>query len=301
MGRRRFRPLNGILLLDKSLGVSSNKALQDARFLFAAEKAGHTGSLDPLATGMLPVCFGEATKVSAFLLDSSKRYVTTAVLGAISTTGDAEGDKLNYRPVPPLSDAELERLLDTFRGDISQIPPMHSALKKDGQPLYKLARKGVEVEREARKVSIYSLSVLERTENTLTLDVTCSKGTYIRSLVEDIGEAMGCGAYVSMLRREAVAPFEGQKMYTLDELKALAEQGMDVLDTVLLPMDAALAGLPSLVLDNEAVMRLRQGQRLSYPEQADCSLMKVYTDQREFIGLVYVQGGIVNVKRFLAY
>ncbi|MBU0654938.1 MAG: tRNA pseudouridine(55) synthase TruB [Gammaproteobacteria bacterium] len=301
MGRRKFRPLNGILLLDKALGVSSNKALQDARFLFAAEKAGHTGSLDPLATGMLPVCFGEATKVSAFLLDSDKHYVTIATLGMVSTTGDAEGEMINPRPIPPLPTVELETILNGFRGGIRQVPPMYSALKKDGQPLYKLARKGVEVEREARAVTIHSLTVLERTENTLTLDVVCSKGTYIRSLVEDIGEAIGCGAYVTMLRRESVSPFEGHVMYSLEALRALAEQGREVLDAALMPMDEALTGLPSMVLDEAQILRLRQGQRLCYPEQTDCQLMKIYTEVGEFIGLAQLEKGVLSVKRLLAY
>lgn len=301
MGRRKFRPLNGILLLDKALGVSSNKALQDARFLFAAEKAGHTGSLDPLATGMLPVCFGEATKVSAFLLDSDKRYITTATLGAASTTGDAEGEMLNPRPVPAMSDAELESILTPFRGEIQQIPPMYSALKKDGQPLYKLARKGVEVEREARAVTIYSLKVLERTETTLTLDVVCSKGTYIRSLVADIGEAIGCGAYVSMLRRESVSPFDSQPMYSLEALRRQAEQGQDALDSVLLPIDQALPGLPSLMLDEMQVTRLRQGQRLFIAEQANNDLIKIYSNMGEFVGLACLKDNVLRAKRLLAY
>ncbi len=301
MGRRNFRPLNGILLLDKALGVSSNKALQDARFLFAAEKAGHTGSLDPLATGMLPVCFGEATKVSAFLLDSDKRYLTTATLGAVSTTGDAEGEKLNQRSVPVLSNEGLELVLAQFRGQIQQVPPMYSALKKDGQPLYKLARKGVEVEREARTVTIHSLRLLERSETTLTLDIVCSKGTYIRSLVEDIGEAIGCGAYVSMLRRESVSPFGGLRMYELEELRAFAEEGREILDSVLLPMDQALSGLPSLTLDNAQVMRLRQGQCLRLEDQPDTDPARIYGEAGEFVGLAIVRDKILSAKRLLSY
>ncbi|HRJ53370.1 MAG TPA: tRNA pseudouridine(55) synthase TruB [Candidatus Thiothrix moscowensis] len=300
MGRRKFRPLNGILLLDKALGVSSNKALQDARFLFAAEKAGHTGSLDPLATGMLPICFGEATKVSAFLLDSDKRYITTASLGYVSTTGDAEGEKINPRPVPHLTDTALESVLDKFRGNISQIPPMYSALKKEGQPLYKLARQGVEVEREARNVVIHSLQVLARTDDTLTLDVVCSKGTYIRSLVEDIGESIGCGAYVARLHREFVMPFGGQKMYTLEELRNVAEQGMDALDQLLLPMDQALPDVPSMTLDDGQITRLRQGQRLFFPGQMDSELIKIYSTAHEFVGLACVQTQVLMVKRLLA-
>ena len=212
MARRSFRKLNGILLLDKALGVSSNKALQDARFLYQAEKAGHTGSLDPLASGMLPICFGEATKVSGLLLDSSKRYQTTATLGFVSTTGDEEGEKLNARAIPALNPDFLESVLSRFRGSIHQIPPMYSALKKDGQPLYKLARQGLEVERKPRQVTIYQLQLLGFSENSLQLDVVCSKGTYIRTLVEDIGEALGCGAYVSRLHRVSVDPFAEQRL-----------------------------------------------------------------------------------------
>lgn len=300
MSRRRFRKLNGILLLDKGLGVSSNKALQDARFLFQAEKAGHTGSLDPLASGMLPVCFGEATKVSAFLLDSDKRYLTTATLGYVSTTGDAEGEKLNPRPIPEISDAMLEAVLAQFRGEISQIPPMYSALKKDGQPLYKLARQGVEVERAARAVTIHSLQVLSRTADTLTLDVVCSKGTYIRTLVEDIGEKLGCGAYVSMLRREAVEPFGALRMYTLEELRALAEPDPEVLDALLLPLDAALPHIPALTLAEAVIVRLRQGQKVR-TDDADAELLRLYSEFGEFIGLGEASNGVIIPRRLLAY
>ena len=301
MSRRQLRKLNGILLLDKALGLSSNKALQDARFLFQAEKAGHTGSLDPLASGMLPVCFGEATKISAFLLESDKRYITTATLGYTSSTGDAEGEKLNPRPVPTLTDNALETVLNAFRGSINQVPPMYSALKKDGQPLYKLARQGMEVERTSRQVIIKKLSVIERTEQTLSLDVTCSKGTYIRTLVEDIGEALGCGAYVSMLRREWVMPFATHPMYPIGYLRTLAEQGTAVLDTILLPMDNALPHLPSVTLSDDYLSRFRQGQRLRV-EQADSELIKLYSQATaEFIGLGTVEHGILAVKRLLAY
>jgi tRNA pseudouridine55 synthase len=300
LSHRRFRKLNGILLLDKALGVSSNKALQDARFLFQAEKAGHTGSLDPLASGMLPVCFGEATKVSAFLLDSDKRYITTATLGYVSTTGDGEGEKLNPRPVPAFTDSDLEMVLAQFRGEIRQIPPMYSALKKNGQPLYKLARQGVEVEREARTITIHSLCILERTETTLTLDVTCSKGTYIRTLVEDIGEMLGCGAYVSMLRRESVDPFGTFRMYPLEALRALAEQGSEALDAVLLPLDVALPHVPALTLSAAVILRLRQGQKVRI-DSDDAALLRLYSEAGEFIGLGESIMGVIIPKRLLAY
>lgn len=300
MSRRKFRKLNGILLLDKALGISSNKALQDARFLFQAEKAGHTGSLDPLASGMLPVCFGEATKVSAFLLDSDKRYVTTAALGYVSTTGDAEGEKLNPRPVPVLGDMDIEAVLTRFRGEISQTPPMYSALKKNGQPLYKLARQGVEVEREARSVTIHELRLLEYTETSLTLDVRCSKGTYIRTLVEDIGEALGCGAYVSMLHRKSVDPFAEYPMHTLESLRQLAEQGQDALDSVLLPMDIALPNVPAVALDETETLRIRQGQRIPLVDQADCPLIRLYSEGDVFVGLGKIIRGVVHPVRLLA-
>ena len=302
--KRRLRKLNGILLLDKALGVSSNRALQDARFLFLAEKAGHTGSLDPLASGMLPVCFGEATKVSAFLLDSDKRYLTTATLGYVSTTGDAEGEKLHPRPIPAFTDAQLETVLQAFRGAISQIPPMYSALKKDGQPLYKLARQGVEIERQARQVTIHSLKVLERTATTITLDVSCSKGTYIRSLVEDIGEALGCGAYVSMLRRESVDPFAGFPLYTLEQLRAIAGEGTEpdiaALDPLLLSLDKALPQVASFTIDDTTLTRLRQGQRVRVDALlTDAALLRLYAESGEFVGLGSVHDQVISPKRLL--
>ena len=300
MARRSFRKLNGILLLDKALGVSSNKALQDARFLYQAEKAGHTGSLDPLASGMLPICFGEATKVSGLLLDSSKRYQTTATLGFVSTTGDEEGEKLNARAIPALNPDFLESVLSRFRGSIHQIPPMYSALKKDGQPLYKLARQGLEVERKPRQVTIYQLQLLGFSENSLQLDVVCSKGTYIRTLVEDIGEALGCGAYVSRLHRVSVDPFAEQTMYSLQSLREVASQAATDIDHLLLPIDAALPLLPRLDLSEEWVARLQQGQRIKV-DLADSELLRLYSPTQTFIGLGTIQHHLLLAKRLLAY
>ena len=300
MARRSFRKLNGILLLDKALGVSSNKALQDARFLYQAEKAGHTGSLDPLASGMLPICFGEATKISGLLLDSSKRYQTTATLGFVSTTGDEEGEKLNARAIPALNPYFLESVLSRFRGSIQQIPPMYSALKKDGQPLYKLARQGLEVERKPRQVTIYQLQLLGFSENSLQLDVVCSKGTYIRTLVEDIGEALGCGAYVSRLHRVSVDPFAEQTMYSLQSLREVASQAATDLDHLLLPIDAALPHLPRLDLSEEWVARLQQGQRIKV-DLADSELLRLYSPTQTFIGLGTIQHHLLLAKRLLAY
>ena len=306
MARRNFRKLNGILLLDKSLGASSNRVLQDARFLYQAAKAGHTGSLDPLASGMLPVCFGEATKVSAFLLDADKCYVTTAQLGAMSETGDAEGALFDQQPVPEFTEAEIEAVLEQFRGPIQQIPPMYSALKKDGQPLYKLARQGVEVERKSRPVTIHALTLTGRTADTLSLEVRCSKGTYIRTLVEDIGKALNCGAYVSMLRRTEVSPFDDLPMHTLDTLRDSFEQGgLAALDEYLLPLDRALPHLPMLTVTDGDLERLRQGQKLSlssfFEEDAELGMIRVYGATGVFAGLCEVTESALKPKRLLAY
>ena len=217
------RPVNGILVLDKPLGLTSNAALQKVRWLLNAEKAGHTGSLDPLATGVLPLCFGEATKFSQYLLDADKGYETLMQLGATTTTGDAEGDVLERRPVTT-GQKELEAVLPQFRGPIQQIPPMYSALKKDGQPLYKLARAGEVVERAARSVTILRLELLACTTDKARLQVACSKGTYIRTLVEDIGQVLGCGAYVAELRRTQAGPFNLSQAVSLNSLSRFMQK-----------------------------------------------------------------------------
>ena len=243
MTKRTWRPVHGVVLLNKPLGLSSNQALQKVRRLFQAEKAGHTGALDPLATGMLPLCFGEATKFSQFLLDADKRYITKVALGVRTTTGDAEGDVLTTEPVPNLTDEALESILDRFRGEIEQIPPMYSALKHEGKPLYEYARQGIVIERKRRAVTISDLTVIERTENSLTLDISCSKGTYIRTIGEDVGEALGCGAHLSALHRVSSAGYDPQDMLTLEEFEAIAEGGYPELDKHLLPMDSAVMHL----------------------------------------------------------
>lgn len=217
------RHISGVFLLNKPLGLSSNAALQKVRWLYRAQKAGHTGALDPLATGLLPICLGEATKFSHYLLDSTKRYQTTVRLGQTTTTGDVEGDILQERPIPVLSKELIEQTLEKFRGDIQQVPPMYSALKKEGKPLYELARKGIEIERETRPVTIYALELIEFTENSITLDVTCSKGTYIRVLGEDIGEVLGCGGHLTMLHRIQTGHFELIPSYTIEYLESLME------------------------------------------------------------------------------
>lgn len=229
------RPVHGVFLLNKPLGISSNAALQKVRWLLRAEKAGHTGALDPLASGLLPICFGEATKFSHFLLDSTKRYQTTVQLGHSTTTGDVEGEVLLEQAVPELTEERIQQVLQQFVGETQQIPPMYSALKKQGRPLYELARKGIEVERDARPITIEAIQLLSFTENSITLDVTCSKGTYIRVLGEDIAKALGTYGHLTYLHRIQTGHFELIPSYTIEYLEGLTEQEREAL---LLPVYA---------------------------------------------------------------
>ncbi len=233
MKKAQRRQVHGILLLDKPHGMSSNAALQRVKTLFYANKAGHTGSLDPLATGMLPICLGKATKLSQLLLTTDKQYWVTATLGVRTTTSDAEGDIVAQHPVPEFTAAQLEQVLQQFRGEIHQVPSMFSALKQQGVPLYQLARQGKEVPRAARPLTIYALQVLAYQGDQLQLQVHCSKGTYVRTLVDDIGQALGCGAHVSALRRLQVGPLHAAQMVSLDALYSVAEQGYAALDNTL--------------------------------------------------------------------
>jgi tRNA pseudouridine55 synthase len=254
------RPLTGILLLDKPAGMSSNRALQVARRLYGAARAGHTGSLDPLATGLLPVCLGEATKIAGLLLGSRKAYEAGCRLGLTTTTDDAEGEALLARPVPPLDDAAVEAALATLRGRIVQVPPVYSALKQGGVPLYRRARRGEVVTVPPREVEVHRLELVAREGDDLRLHVECGSGTYVRSLVRDLGERLGCGAHVTALRRLWVEPFRHPAMTGLEELAQLAGQGTDALDARLLPLEAGLAGYPQVRLDAAAAQRLRQGR-----------------------------------------
>ncbi|MCK5120748.1 MAG: tRNA pseudouridine(55) synthase TruB, partial [Methylococcales bacterium] len=239
--RKSGRNVHGIILLDKRLGVSSNRALQEVRRLFNANKAGHTGSLDPLATGLLPLCFGEATKVSAMMLDDNKRYQVVVKLGVMTDTGDSEGQVIEEKPVPELSLAEIENCLQSFAGEIDQVPPMYSALKHNGRKLYELAREGKTIERKARRISIFELKLLSSTPDTLSLDVFCSKGTYIRSLAEDIGHKLGCGGTVIELRRTQAGQFDISDALTIEQLQALS---LDDLTGQLLDVDQPLQDIP---------------------------------------------------------
>ncbi len=288
MSRRRAkgRKINGVLLFDKPLGVTSNGALQRVKRLYNANKAGHTGSLDPLASGLLPICMGEATKVSAFLLNADKRYHTEIRLGEKTSTGDAEGAVIQSRPVGKFSTVEVEKVLNRFRGVIEQIPPMHSAIKRQGQPLYKLAHQGIEVEREPRQVVIHSLELLELGADRMVIDVRCSKGTYIRTLADDIGEVLGCGAHVSALRRTGVGDFQVEHAVTIDRLEDILEtHGMASLDQLLLPLESALAHWPDVKLSTDAAYYLRMGQPVLVPRAPTEGWVRLFEDHGRFLGV----------------
>ncbi len=301
MSRRRNkgRSVSGVLLLDKPAGLSSNKVLQRVKNLFKAAKAGHTGSLDPLATGMLPICFGEATKISAFLLDANKRYRFSCQLGQTTTTGDTEGEVVNTADFSAVTTKDIERLLPDFTGDIEQIPPMYSALKHNGQRLYKLARQGIEVERKPRTVTIFDIKLHALEDGIMELEVTCSKGTYVRTLAEDIGEALGCGAHIAQLRRLSVGPYEGE-MVTVQALEELVEQGTHMLDKLLLPVESGVADWPDVHLGADAAFYMSQGQPILVPHAPTEGWVRIY-DQQKFLGVGEVQDdGRVAPRRMLA-
>lgn len=306
-GRRRGRNVNGILLLDKPAGLTSNGALQRVKRLYKAAKAGHTGSLDPLATGVLPLCFGEATKFSQFLLDADKQYVTTITLGVSTTTGDADGEIVDTGVVGSYTGDDIESVLEQFRGEIDQTPSMYSAVKMNGKPLYKLARQGIEVERESRRVKIYKLDVLRHEADQLELEIVCSKGTYIRSLAEDIGEVLGCGAHISQLRRMASGPFHVDQVHTLEELEAIADRdGMEALDQLLLPESAAVQDWPAVELTELTASWFRQGQAVQIPHAPTDGWVRIFSEsddnsQGEFLGVGEILGdGRVAPRRLVA-
>lgn len=285
--KRVRRAVSGIILLDKPRGFTSNAALQKVRWLLNAEKAGHTGSLDPLATGVLPLCFGEATKFSQYLLDADKGYETVAQLGVTTTTADAEGEVIERKPVAvAVSPAELEALLPQFRGELQQVPPMYSALKRDGQPLYKLARAGEVVEREPRSVTIARLDLLSLEDDRARLAVACSKGTYIRTLVEDIGHALGCGAHVAELRRTQAGPFDLSQTVSLEELeRAHTEGGAEAVDAFLKPVDSGLEHWPLLQLSEHSAFYWLHGQPVRAPEAPKFGMLRVQDHNGRFIGI----------------
>ncbi|MEJ2042008.1 MAG: tRNA pseudouridine(55) synthase TruB [Reinekea sp.] len=285
--RRKGRPLNGVVLVDKPSGYSSNGLLQKVRWLYQAQKAGHTGALDPAATGLLPVCFGEATKFTQFLLDANKRYVTTGVLGATTDTLDSEGEVTEYFPVPDISTDELAGCLATrFVGAIQQIPPMYSALKRDGKKLYELAREGKTIDLKARPVTIYGIELLGMDMPEFTIDVQCSKGTYIRTLVADIGTALGSGAYVKTLRRTEHGRFSLQQAVTLDQLIALQEAGnVEAMDQLIIPMDELLSDYPAIELNEKYSLLFGNGNDVHIADDSDAGMVRVYDFAGDFMGL----------------
>ncbi|SUT92111.1 MULTISPECIES: tRNA pseudouridine(55) synthase TruB [Actinobacillus] len=287
--RKKGRDVHGVFLLDKPQGMSSNDILQKVKRLFQANKAGHTGALDPLATGMLPICLGEATKFSQFLLDSDKRYQVTAKLGERTDTSDAEGQVVETRAVN-IGEAEIITALEQFRGDILQVPTMFSALKHNGKPLYEYARQGITVEREARPITIFELRFIEYVAPYLTLEVHCSKGTYIRTLVDDLGEVLGCGAHVTVLRRLAVANYPIEAMMSYADLQNLSEnQPLEELDKYLLPLDTAVESLPKLNLTAEQTKAVGFGQRVKFENNDQIyGQVRLFSDNMQFLGVAEI-------------
>ena len=311
MGRRRKfgRPVNGVLIVDKPAGATSNAVLQRAKRLFFAEKAGHTGSLDPLATGVLPLCFGEATKFSQYLLESDKVYESTFRFGETTDTADADGEVIARSDASFLTAKQVEKALERYRGDIEQMPPMYSALKKNGQPLYKLAREGIEVEREKRHVSVYELTLLEfRPGNPAEADVrvSCSKGTYVRSLAQDLGSDLNTGGHVARLRRTQAGPFTIQQSLSLDTLEQERGEGRaEQLDHYLLPVDAPLDGVNKLVLDDTSGFYFLRGQAVMATEVYrigdEGDTVRVFQASGEFLGTGEITDeGTVAPKRLIS-
>jgi tRNA pseudouridine55 synthase len=296
--KHKGRNISGVLLLDKPAGDSSNQALQKVKRLFNAAKAGHTGSLDPLATGMLPVCLGEATKISAFLLDADKRYHLKCRLGVSTSTGDAEGEIIDSADASSVTEQQVKAVLPQFIGEIDQVPPMYSAVKHNGQRLYELARKGIEVERKSRKITIYEIEFISLENEQLELKVSCSKGTYVRTLVEDIAKQLGLGAHITMLRRLSVGPYDGE-MYTLEQLEQLAEQGQTALDACLQPVDSGVADWPDVHLGADAAFYVLQGQPVMVPHAPTQGWVRIY-DQSNFLGIGEIQDdGLVAPRRMI--
>jgi tRNA pseudouridine55 synthase len=307
--QRRGRPINGILVLDKPAAESSNRSLQTAKRLYFAQKAGHTGSLDPLATGVLPLCFGEATKFSQFLLDSDKAYRSTFKLGVITASGDADGEVLEQRDASAVSRAQVEAELKQFAGDIEQVPSMFSALKHQGQPLYKLARQGIEVERKVRQVTVYEieLSAFRSSADTgaepeADVYIHCSKGTYVRSIAEDLGLALGCGAHVTMLRRVKAGPFDEQQAISPSSLEELLQDDdYSQLDALLQPVDSALQHLPAVVVAESAEFYLLRGNAVQVSGAPSEGVVRLYNEAGELLGIGDIlDDGRIGPKRLIA-
>lgn len=280
------RNISGILLLDKPLGLTSNEALQKIKFIYQAKKAGHTGSLDPLASGMLPICFGDATKFTQFLLEADKIYEVTGKLGVITASGDTDSPIIETRTVGKYSNKEVEKVLDSFRGKISQMPSMYSAIKFKGEPLYKLARQGIEIERQPRDINIFELTLLNLSNDQIKLRVHCSKGTYIRTLIADIGEKLGCGAHAIELRRLSVGCFQESQMISFNTILEMhAQKSLDKMDALLLPIESMLGSWESIQLSENLVYYLRQGNPIVVPSAPTSGWVILKRKSGEFIGV----------------
>ena len=303
MARRsevKGRNVKGILLLDKPVGLTSNDALQNVKSLYRAKKAGHTGSLDKAASGLLPLCFGEATKFSGFLLNADKHYRTIFQLGIQTSTGDAEGEVVYRGELQKLTRKRIEAVLTQYQGAIMQVPPMYSALKHKGQRLYKLAHQGLEVDREPREITVRSINLLDYRVDELELEILCSKGTYIRTLAEDIGKDLGCGAHVKSLRRIGVGPYSDKNMLTMPELESIAETGLPALDAELLDIDSVLQDMPSIHLVDSVAYYLCQGQPVVVPKAPTHGMLRVYPEEGRFLGIGEVlEDGRVAPKRLV--
>ncbi len=298
--RRKVRNISGIVVLDKANGLSSNAALQEVKRLYEANKAGHAGSLDPLATGVLPVCLGEATKVSQFLLDSDKRYRARIKLGIRTDTGDSEGSIIERNEGIRVSREAIERALTKFKGEVEQVPPMHSAIKMNGVPLYKLARKGIAVEREPRLVTLYQICLVEFVNSELELEISCSKGTYIRTIADDLGQILGCGAHVIELRRTQAGVFTEKDSISSEELALEKEnRGLDKIDQFLIPMDRAIQDLPEVNLPSITASHVKNGQAVLVRHLPKNGLVRMYEDE-QFIGIGSIDDdGKVAPKRLI--
>ena len=298
--RRRVRNISGIVVLDKANGLSSNAALQEVKRLYEANKAGHAGSLDPLATGVLPVCLGEATKVSQFLLDSDKRYRARIKLGIRTDTGDSEGSIIERNEGISVSRKAIEGALTKFKGEVEQVPPMHSAIKMNGVPLYKLARKGIAVEREPRLVTLYQICLVEFVNSELELEISCSKGTYIRTIADDLGQELGCGAHVIELRRTQAGVFTEKDSISSEELALEKEnRGLDKIDQFLIPMDRAIQDLPEVNLPSITASHVKNGQAVLVRHLPKNGLVRMYEDE-QFIGIGSIDDdGKVAPKRLI--
>ena len=310
MGRRRKsgRSVNGVLLLNKPTGLTSNKVLQKVRWIYNANRAGHTGALDPLASGVLPLCFGEATKFSQYLLDSDKYYRSTYKLGVSTTTGDSEGEIISQRDASKITRQQVEEKIKDFQGEIDQVPSMYSALKHNGQPLYKLARQGIEVDRPARQITIFDYRIIDfRSGDNPEVDVEvhCSKGTYIRSLAEDLGEALGCGAHVSALHRFKAGPFDETQTISLDQLEKLKEQGaVEQLDQLLKPVDTPVSDFSAVEFDDISARYFQLGQAITsnkaFRQGQEGDIVRVFREDGAFLGIgILTEDGKVAPKRLI--